>query len=201
MLCGCSPGCRPDRRGRRVRSFVAIGLPDDLRDALVRLQAGIPAGRITPEENLHLTLAFLGEVDRTRLQELHDQLDMFRAVAPPLIVRGLGTFGGRRPGVLYADIVPDEGLLALRNAVRRAARIAGIALPHERFHPHITLARFNAALAEGEIARIERFLTLSGGVTLPEVWPEHFALFASELRPDGARHEMLADYPFPAASA
>ena len=61
-----------------MRLFVAISLPEDVRDELARLGHGLPGARWVAPENLHLTLRFIGEVDA---DEAHD-IDAALAALP-----------------------------------------------------------------------------------------------------------------------
>lgn len=178
-----------------MRAFVAIALPDPVREALVELQAGLRLGRPVPEENLHLTLAFLDDQPEDLLAELHEGLSAAMLPAPELRISGLDLFGGRSPKLLFAAVEPDPVLKALRDRVLSEARAAGIALKRERFRPHITLARFRPGMGPDEQAKLGQFLEEKGGVTLPPFRPAGFALFGSTLRPEGAVHEVLAEYP------
>lgn len=179
-----------------MRSFVAIDLPDEARDALERVQERIPVGRITDPENLHLTLAFLGDQPQAALEELHMQLETIRSVPFELRLRGLGTFGNRDPRVIWAGVEPEPALSILRDKVRSAARVAGIDLPRERFRPHVTLARLGDRIEPGELEKLRLFLEKWQSFPVPAFEVEGFTLFQSMLHKDGAVHDPLAEYSF-----
>ena len=183
-----------------IRSFVALPLPDPVLDALVAAQAGLPAGRPLPRENMHLTLAFLGEHPMPVVEDVHHALATIRAPGFALTLAGVGLFGGDRPRVLHAEIAPDPGLKHLRAKVLQAARDAGLEFDRARFHPHVTLARFSAgALTPDEVARLHAFV-LRGAAFRAGPFPiERFVLYRSRLGRDGSHYEELADYPLRAA--
>lgn len=181
-----------------MRAFVGLPLPDDALHALERLQEGIPVGRIVPGENLHLTLAFLDDQPEAALQALHEALSQIRVPPLALDIRGLDLFGGRSPRILFAAVCPDPILSRLRDQVRRAAERAEIDLSRERFRPHITLARFGRDMPEYQARRLGGFLQAHGDFSLTDVLVDRMALYRSTLTPDGARYDLLADYPLEA---
>ncbi len=122
-----------------MRLFIAIELSPTLRGALTELQAALRReevrGRDTPPENLHLTLAFLGE-----LPEAEPVLEAMETVdfAPfPLRLEGVGCFGD----LFWAGVTESEALAACARRLRRALAEAGIPYDRKRFSPHITLLR------------------------------------------------------------
>lgn len=177
-----------------MRAFVAIDLPEAVTAALARVQSALPAGRPLAQENLHLTLAFLGDQPEAALEGLHYELDVIRAAPFALQLSGLGVFGGDRPRVLFADVAPEPALTDLHGRVKGALHRAGIVAPRERFHPHVTLARFGAGAAPGVADRLHRFLADHGDTALPGFAVTGFGLFESVLHPSGAQHELLAHY-------
>jgi 2'-5' RNA ligase len=137
----------------RTRTFIAIQSPDALVKTLSKLQARlgseIPELRWVDPARIHLTLAFLGDVDHADLSKLCEAV----AVATlshrrfDLLVKGLGVFPGpQRPRVLWAGLVGDalESLKELQSAVVAAVRNVGYPPADDRFHPHLTLGRFKA---------------------------------------------------------
>jgi RNA 2',3'-cyclic 3'-phosphodiesterase len=182
-----------------IRSFVALPLPDPVLDALVAAQAGLPAGRPLPRENMHLTLAFLGEHPMPVVEDVHHALGTIRAPAFDLALAGLGLFGGDRPRVLHAEIAPDPGLKHLRAKVLQAARDAGLEFDRARFHPHVTLARFGTGLTPDEVARLHAFVLRGAAFRAGPFTAERFVLYRSRLGRDGSHYEELADYPLRAA--
>lgn len=177
-----------------MRAFLAIDLPDEVCAALTRLQAGLTAGRPVAEENLHLTLAFLGDQEEVALEGLHYELDTIRAAPFALRFSGLGAFGGDHPRILFADVAPDPALTDLHRRVTGALHRAGITAPRERFHPHVTLARFGNGAAPEVAVRLRQFLTDYGDAPLPGFGVTSFGLYESTRHPSGVRYELLAHY-------
>ena len=178
-----------------MRAFIALTLPDVALDALEVVQRALPAGRLAARETLHLTLAFAGEHPDEKIEALHEELASVRAPAFDVALQGLGTFGGRRPAVLYAGVKANGALMALHGKVLRAMRAAGLEIPRERYRPHVTLARIRAPLAVAVETRLARFLAEHADFA-PRPFRAHgFTLFRSHLRPDGAWHEALEVYP------
>ena len=123
-----------------MRLFVAVPLSPAVKDMLARGMAdlrGQGSGTFTRVENLHLTLAFLGETDRLAAAEA--ALDRCRLMtAFPITVGGLGRFGD-----LWWTGVREEGgrLASLAAAVQQALREEGFAIERRAWKPHITLVR------------------------------------------------------------
>ncbi len=122
-----------------MRLFIAIRLDDNIRDALAAVQTQLRAGRVggnyTKTDNLHLTLAFIGEYgDPDRV------LDAMRSVPfepIPLRLEGFGSFGD----LYWCGLARQDGLTACARRLRRALAEAGIPFDRKRFSPHITLLR------------------------------------------------------------
>jgi RNA 2',3'-cyclic 3'-phosphodiesterase len=187
-----------------IRAFIGIPLPREVAEALEAAQAGIPAGRVVPYENFHVTLAFLGEQPRPVLEDVHDALDGVRVPGFWLRIEGLGMFGGPRPRVLFAEVAAEPGLAQLRRKVLRAVQEAGIELGRERFRPHVTLARFGArfgarlddgGLRGEDAAEMQAFVARRLGLRAGPFAVESFVLYRSHLGRAGPIYEALAEYP------
>ena len=173
------------------RLFIAIRPPEPVRDALVDTMEGIEGARWVDEENLHLTLRFVGEVERPAANDLAAALGAIAAPPFALSIDGLGHFDkrnrfGTRPRALWAK-VPRYGLLEeLRRKVEHACEAAGLGRERRRFTPHITLARLGPSV--GPIGDwLARFGDLSAGP-----WQaSEFILYESHLGRSGAFYEPL----------
>lgn len=122
-----------------MRLFIAIELEPEFRAALVELQdrmrRGGMTGRFTKEENLHLTLAFIGDYgDADRV------LDVMASVpfeSMHLELSGFGRFGD----LYWAGLKENPALAAYVARLRRVLGEKGIPYDRKRFSPHITLLR------------------------------------------------------------
>ncbi|MDF1857072.1 RNA 2',3'-cyclic phosphodiesterase [Pseudooceanicola sp.] len=178
-----------------MRLFLAIDPPDPVREALEGLQSHLRVGRLSDPDTLHLTLAFLGERSEPEAEALDEAMQGFVAAAFDLTLAGLGSFGGAMPAILFAGVVDPGPVTALHRAVRARLRQAGIILPRERFRPHVTLARFGRRVPQGAEGVIAEFLASHAGFRSPPFRVSALTLFESHLSADGARHEVLAQYP------
>ncbi|WP_347313272.1 RNA 2',3'-cyclic phosphodiesterase [Defluviimonas sp. SAOS-178_SWC] len=176
-----------------MRAFVAIPVPEDIRDRLEELQSDLPVGRLSDPGTFHVTLAFLGEEPVERIEAAHEALDRLAAAPFSLRIDGLDTFGGAAPRTLFAAIAPSAPLDALQRKVRSLLHGAGIMPDRTRFRPHVTLARFRPG--SGIDAALARFLTRHATFGTAPFPVTEVVLYRSHLTGDGAIHEALAEYP------
>jgi RNA 2',3'-cyclic 3'-phosphodiesterase len=177
-----------------IRSFVGIRLPERLSASVVATQAGLPAGRPVPQENLHLTLAFLGEQPEPVVEDIHHALAQIRASRFEIALTGLDAFGNGRIRLVCARVRPTEALSNLRASVRRSASLAGVELPRGRYTPHVTIARCGGKGASGDEAqKLRDFAARNAGFRADFEAPS-FSLIRSHLGKDGAHYKDLAEY-------
>ncbi len=171
-----------------MRLFIAIDLPDQVKNRLLGLRADIPGARWVPVEQLHLTLAFLGEVDEEQCKTVAAELGKIRSSGFKLRFNRLGCFPHhRQPRVLWAGLDPEPLLLKLVRLVQKTALDCNI-LPDERpFAPHITLARFKQPSAE----EVGIYLGRHSLLKLEPLVVSDFFLFQSQLSSMGAVHTPL----------
>jgi 2'-5' RNA ligase len=179
------------------RLFVAIDLPEEVRESLVRLRVDIPAARWVPQEQLHLTLAFLGDLPADMLEGLKAELAAIHAHGFRLRFSLPGCFPNpARPRVLWIGTEPEARLLRLAAQVRRALLACGIPLEERPFSPHITLARLRLPSR----AEAAAFLLQAPHPAIPAVEVREFTLFESRLTPTGAIHTQLQSFPLTAVN-
>lgn len=172
------------------RLFVALRPPEHVRDQLIDLMEGIGGARWQSEDQLHVTLRFIGEVDRHVANDVVAALGAIHHPAFELAVSGLGCFErGGKPHTLWAGVTPPEPVHLLHKKVDQA--IARVGLPPERraFHPHVTLARLNRATGP-----VHDFISRTGGVAIPPFTVDAFILYESQLTPAGAVYTEVERY-------
>jgi RNA 2',3'-cyclic 3'-phosphodiesterase len=173
------------------RLFVAIRPPDEICEQLLDLMEGISGARWQDEDQLHLTLRFIGEVDRHVARDVDAALSSLHHPAFELALAGTGMFDRRGvPAVLWAGVAPPEPVRALHNKVDQAVSRMGLEPEHRAFHPHITLARLGRAAGP-----VEAFLAQSGTLASASFRVERITLYESRLTPAGAAYTPLEDYP------
>ncbi len=176
-----------------MRSFVALPMEEGAVDALVAAQSHLPFGKPVPEANLHLTLAYLGEVQEPVVEALHDLLDSARLPAPEIHFGALGTFAEMERGLVYAEVQATPTLTSLQSKVAQVTRQAGADLPRRRFRPHVTLMRANRQPVGP--ARDRLATAIGQPCAIPAFTAHRMCLYQSTLTPHGAVHEVMAHYP------
>ena len=182
----------------RARTFIAVELPRDIRDACVGLQESLaraaPEVKWVEEENLHVTLLFLGEVDdRDLIGVCRGVQKVCTGIEPfSLTVAGAGCFGdARRPRTIWVGT--GEGtaeLVALHHALEeKMVETSRYRREARQFTPHITLGRAkgdDAAEALPEALAREREWT-GGECDVTQV-----RVLSSELRREGPVYAVLS---------
>lgn len=135
-----------------MRLFVAIDLPEEVRQNVWGLYSELPAAHWVDRQQLHLTLRFIGEADDKTFGQLKEALASVRSTPFPLALTGLGTFPGGQPRVLWVGIEENEPLRLLQENVEMAVIAGGGAPEHRPFSPHITIARFKDPPPRGLLA-------------------------------------------------
>ena len=122
-----------------MRLFIAVNLSDEMKDSLIRMQNALydrgARGNYTPEENLHLTLAFIGEYPDA--EPVLDALSSVSFRPFELRLEGMGRFGD----LWWAGMRDSAPLTAVARRIRRALAESNIPFDKKRFSPHITLIR------------------------------------------------------------
>ncbi len=176
-----------------IRLFVGLELPDAVRRRLAATAGGIPGARWVPEENLHLTLRFIGGIDEGLAQEVAEGLAAISAPAFEMALTGFDTFGSaRHPHALWAAVERQPALTHLREKVESAVVRCGLPPEGRRFTPHVTVARFKEPPAPG---RLQSFLEAHNLFHAGPFPVEAFTLFSSHLSRNGALYTAEARYP------
>ena len=188
--------------GGPVRAFLAIPPDGAWSEPAGRLLAGLrgslPDASWTRPETWHVTVRFLGDVGPDALELFEEALGGVAAGLGParLVRRGAAVFPSRGPARVVGVGLDGEGSLPeLAAAAEACARRAGLPPENRPFHPHVTFARLRRPWPREAVAR---FRAAVDSWELP-VWPARgFALYRSELRPEGAVHTAIARWELPA---
>jgi 2'-5' RNA ligase len=172
------------------RLFVALRPSVTLRRHCLDAIAGGPPGWAWQrEEQLHVTLRFIGEVERPMAEDIAAALASVHASQVELGLHGVGFFDQGRQGVLFARAVPRDPLDTLHKKVDRALFTVGLEPDRRAFLPHITLARRRRAATEPST-----WLEAHAGLSAPPEQINQFTLYESRLGHDGAHYEVKGEY-------
>lgn len=173
------------------RLFVALRPPREMRETLLALMGGVPGARWQEDDQLHLTLSFIGEVDRPEADDIASALAAVDGPRPTIALQGAGSFDHKgHIHSIWAGIAPDPGLKQLHDRINRALLSAGARPEQRAFKPHITLARLGR-----EAGPVAPFVAGIGGLASAPVTLDAFLLFESRLGHNGACYEAVARYP------
>jgi 2'-5' RNA ligase len=184
------------------RVFVAIELPAStrqrLKDHIDRLRHALPDARASwsREENLHLTLKFLGDTPVSQIEILSQATKRAASSALPfeMILKGCGAFPPRgQPRVLWIGIEDISGeLIKLQQALEDECAAAGFAREARPFHPHLTIARLRKPHGSQQLAARHEEM----GFEAEAVNASELAVVRSELRSEGSRHTLISRHEF-----
>jgi len=126
-----------------MRLFIAINFDDDTKNNILEVQDRLRdkgRGNFTREENLHLTLAFLGEVPADRLDDVKQSMDAVTVRRMKLEFARVGCFS-RDSELWWIGAQENKTLAGMQRALVGNLRKADLPVDSKKFRPHITLAR------------------------------------------------------------
>jgi 2'-5' RNA ligase len=181
--------------GDRIRAFIAIPLPREVIDRARRLQQQLRQEglRWVRPEAIHLTLKFLGDIDRSWIADIEKALEATAGSSGPmaLAAKGIGVFPTvKKARVLWMGIAGETQLLfeCQQNLDAQLAPL-GFTPGKRRFNAHLTLARAKGRL---DPHRLIRCMDTIGGFEAVPFAARQITLYQSDLRPDGAVYTRLA---------
>ncbi|MEK6337372.1 MAG: RNA 2',3'-cyclic phosphodiesterase [Acidobacteriota bacterium] len=189
------------------RLFIALAIPANVRAKLKahidRLRESCPevSASWSREENLHLTLKFLGETSVAKVESLSQAAALAAGALEPfeIVVKGLGSFPPRgQPRVLWVGIEdPSGGLGQLHQRLEDQCSQAGFAREQRPFHPHLTIARLRKPQGSRQLAELHKEI----GFEAEMVSTSALVVVRSELRSQGSRHTVISRHSFSCAQS
>jgi RNA 2',3'-cyclic 3'-phosphodiesterase len=185
-----------------MRLFVAIDLDETARQAIARLQREVTsafppdrAPKWVRSEQMHLTLAFLGEIAAAATLPLVEALSVPLRMSPfAAVFRGFGVFpSSGPPQVLWLGVREGrESIVEVQRQVTQRLERLGIERERRPFHPHLTLGRWRRARSSRRDADRARSLETAGSEPVPRIDVDHVTLYQSRLSPAGPAYAALA---------
>lgn len=128
-----------------MRLFIAIGFSEKNRELLYettqKLRRHAMLGNATKKENLHLTLAFIGEVPNSMYKKTCAVMDVIRSEPFELTFDRFGKFSQGEGALYWIGAQKNPALLSLQKALVQALVKNQIPVDEKPFQPHITLGR------------------------------------------------------------
>ena len=184
----------------RVRSFLAIELPDEVKNSLVRLikrlqNKGFKNFRWLNPESSHLTLKFLGEIEpqlvETMIRNLRDC--SFGISNLNLVTHNLGGFPNlRQPRVLFVGLRGDLlKLNELKCFIDETCTKIGFEKEIQKFTPHLTLARISYKTSLSKLSLLSEYNSLVEPISITV---DNLSLMKSVFTNHGIKYIRLANF-------
>ena len=187
--------------GDSIRTFVCIEIPERVRERIAELQRGLSRTDAqvswTRPSNIHLTLKFLGDVTRPRIERVTRAVELAASSLAPFEVEvgGTGCFPSpRSPRVLWIGLTGLPDLLKQLHAkIEDELYDEGFPRESKRFSPHLTIGRLRVARcpfpgsgnASRNASRLAEEL-LATGFEPEKFLAREVIVMRSELKPTGS---------------
>ncbi len=180
-----------------MRTFIALEVPENIQREVFSLKENISPYyakvRWVKKENIHITLAFLGEIVGDVIEQVKERLQLVseKHQTFTMALQGVGVFPHiKRPRVLWVGVVPEvkEPITHIADDVIDAL---GFLQDKKRFTPHITFGRIKFI---SDLSSLQKAI---GSISFEtdEFMVKAITLFKSDLKPDGAMYTALSKYP------
>lgn len=172
------------------RLFVAIRPPSAILSNILAIMSDVEGARWQDDAQLHITLRYIGEVDRHAAQDIAAALGHVSFAPFALSLSGVGNFQRKgRLDSLWAGITPQSPLEHLHRKIDRVCIQCGRPPEGRAYLPHMTIARFGRVAGPAD-----RFMVRHAGLTSAPFTVSDFGLFESELGQGGSTYQLVARY-------
>ncbi len=172
------------------RLFAGLEIPPEVGQTLSSLRGGLPGARWVDPENYHVTLRFIGDIDGASANEIVSLLDRVNRRPFEVTVRGLSSFGGKKPRAVVATVVPTRPLIELQAELERLMQRIGLDPEGRKFIPHVTLARLHDASSQ----HVADYLSVRGYFPSKVFTADRFVLFSSRASTGGGPYVVEDSY-------
>ncbi len=179
------------------RLFTGLEIPAEITTELGLLRGGLPGARWIEPGDYHLTLRFIGDIDRELANDIAAGLDSVNAAAFDVTLQRLAVFGADKPRALIARASDNAPLMAVQVAHERLLRRLGAPADTRKFTPHVTLARLRGVNASA----VGGYIETRGDMRPLTFRAERFVLYSSRESTGGGPYRIEAVYPFGADRA
>ena len=177
-------------------------IPEETRRRMFAFTGGL-AGlenclRMVKEENLHITLKFLGAMDKQRVDGLGAALEKAVRGLKPFTVEfsGIGVFPPKgAPRILWADVSDKGDIASLKLNIEAQLSELGFEEENKHYRPHITLARFRGRIDKNVQECLRGLLSRANTVNFGGMRISSLSLMESILEKEGARYSRLLAVP------
>lgn len=188
-----------------MRTFIAVELPDEVRKNIVELinelKTTEAAVKWVEQQNLHITLKFLGWVEDRKVDEMIalTKSAVEKTGSFKVKVEGLGTFpSGKSPRVIWVGVSEgNDQLTNLANALEKAFSKAGYRSEEREFNSHITIGRVKEKKGVDKLTnKINELKSSEGkvrGLEFGEAIIDHINIMKSTLTPKGPIYEVVKE--------
>jgi len=176
-----------------IRTFISVDFPDEVVKEIARLQGVLETrkftGKLTELGNLHLTLKFLGEIDKKKLLNVRKQLRKIACRGFEASLQEAGTFSYRKkPRIVWVK-VGGKGLFDLQQEVDAAMSLLKFK-KEDRFMGHLTLARVKYVKSPEDFKEYVEKMSVK-----PIKWDvKEFKLMKSVLKPGGPDYKVIEKF-------
>ncbi|MFA6293066.1 MAG: RNA 2',3'-cyclic phosphodiesterase [Victivallales bacterium] len=179
------------------RLFIAIDIPDRVKDNICELRRNLPGVRWTVRDQIHITMRFIGDADDLFFKQIKASLSEIKLPPFSLEIAGSGFFPNeRRPSVFWLGCGESRALSDLKDYMDLALDSCGIPPESRKFHPHLTVARLKMP-SEKDCQKLSNIYSdmHSASFNITE-----FILYSSILKSDCAEHFKECVYPLQPAA-
>ena len=171
-----------------IRTFISVELPKNIIKEVNKIQKQLPEfkGKKTEEENLHLTLKFLGEIDENILNEVKERLRKIKLRSFRTRISEIGVFSPENVRIIWVKLEDCGGL---QNEIDES--LFGLFEKEKRFMGHITIARIKSLKNKKSFLEELKKIKIPSGL---EFEVKNFKLKKSTLSSKGPAYETIEEY-------